>query len=126
MLNSDGIAIIGSRSCSEEGKEVAKRFAKDLSKQNLTIISGMAIGIDTAAHKGALNAGGITIAVLGCGFNNIFPKENIPLYREIIKTGGAVVTEYLPNTEAMSSRFIARNRIVAGLSLRNISGRSGI
>ena len=74
-------------------------------------------GIDTAAHIGALEAGGHTIAVLGGGFKHLFPKENIGLYKKIIENGGAVISEYLPNVRVSSSHFLARNRIVSGLSL---------
>ena len=77
----------------------------------------MAIGIDSAAHRGTLKAKGKTIAVLGSGFNNIFPKENINLYNEIIKNDGLVITEYEPNIEPSSNRFLERNRIVSGLSI---------
>lgn len=74
-------------------------------------------GIDTAAHKGALQVGGNTIAVLGCGFNNIFPKENTQLYYSIIKNNGLVISEYAPDIEAKSKYFLERNRIVSGISL---------
>lgn len=74
-------------------------------------------GIDTAAHIGTLEVNGNTIAVLGCGFNNIFPKENIKLYNDIINSGGLVISEYPPSTEADSKKFLARNRIVSGLSI---------
>ena len=74
-------------------------------------------GIDTAAHMGALEETGKTIAVLGCGFNNIFPKENIKLFNNIIKSGGLVISEYSPECDADSKRFLARNRIVSGLSI---------
>lgn len=77
----------------------------------------MANGIDSAAHIGALEANGITIAVLGCGFKHIYPTENIPLFHKIIARGGAVITEYLPDTYAKSAQFLERNRIVSGLSL---------
>ena len=117
ILNTNCVAIIGSRSCSDEGFKSAKKFAYDLASQNITVVSGMAIGIDTAAHMGALEAGGRTIAVLGCGFKNIFPKENIGLFRKIVENGGAVISEYAPITKASSNRFLERNRIVSGLSL---------
>ena len=74
-------------------------------------------GIDCAAHIGALNAKGKTVAVLGCGFNNIFPKENIWLFNKIIENGGAVITEYEPEVKARSNYFLERNRIVSGLSM---------
>ena len=96
---------------------LATKFAKELSKQGIVIASGMAVGIDSAAHRGTLKAKGKTIAVLGSGFNNIFPKENINLYNEIIKNDGLVITEYEPNIEPSSNRFLERNRIVSGLSI---------
>lgn len=74
-------------------------------------------GIDTAAHIGALEAGGRTIAVLGCGFKHIFPRENIGLFHKIIENGGAVISEYAPSIKASSNRFLERNRIVSGMSL---------
>ena len=116
-LNLKSIAIIGSRNCSEKGKDIAKQFSYDLSQLGFCIISGMAKGIDTSAHIGALNAGGKTIAVLGSGFNHIFPKENIKLFERIIENGGTVVSEYPINTKPESKKFIERNRIVSGLSL---------
>ena len=117
MLNANIISIIGSRSCTENGIMLATKFAKELSKQGIVIASGMAVGIDSAAHRGTLKAKGKTIAVLGSGFNNIFPKENINLYNEIIKNDGLVITEYEPNIEPSSNRFLERNRIVSGLSI---------
>ena len=117
MLNANIISIIGSRSCTENGIKLATKFAKGLSKQGIVIASGMAVGIDSAAHRGTLKAKGKTIAVLGSGFNNIFPKENINLYNEIIKNDGLVITEYEPNIEPSSNRFLERNRIVSGLSI---------
>ena len=117
LLNANIISIIGSRSCTENGIKLATKFAKGLSKQDIVIASGMAIGIDSAAHRGTLKAKGKTIAVLGSGFNNIFPKENINLYNEIIKNNGLVITEYEPNIEPSSNRFLERNRIVSGLSI---------
>lgn len=117
MLNSNIISIIGSRSCSENGIKLATKFAKELSKQGIIIASGMAMGIDSVAHKGTLKVKGKTIAVLGSGFNNIFPKENIKLYNEIIKKDGLVITEYQPDIEPSSNRFLERNRIVSGLAI---------
>lgn len=115
-LKLDGIAIIGSRSCSDRGKEIAYEYAYKLSKLGFTIISGMAKGIDAEAHIGALDAGGKTIAVLGGGFNHIFPKENAELFKRIIENNGTVISEYNPSTYYSSKRFIERNRIVSGLS----------
>lgn len=117
LLNKNSIAIIGSRNCSENGKILAKKFAKELVEQGLTIISGMAKGIDSHAHIETLNNKGNTIAVLGNGFNNIFPKENINLYRKIIEANGLIISEYPPNVKAKSEFFLERNRIVSGLSI---------
>lgn len=117
LLNTHGIAIIGSRKCSENGSKMAKKFAQELVSQNITIISGMANGIDTYAHMGALENRGNTIAVLGCGFNNIYPQENEKFYKQIINNNGLIVSEYPPETKASSEKFIERNRIVSGLSI---------
>ena len=117
LLNKYSISIIGSRSCSIDGINIAKSFAKDLVYQGLTITSGMAVGIDTAAHIGTLEANGNTIAVLGCGFNNIFPKENIKLFNRIIENNGLIISEYPPDECASSESFLARNRIVSALSI---------
>ena len=103
--------------CSKYGMEMAKFFSKELSFQNLTIVSGMALGIDAISHHSTLNVGGYTIAVLGCGFNKIFPEENIGLYNKIIENNGLVISEYCPDEEACSKNFLARNRIVSGLSI---------
>lgn len=117
LLDTHGIAIIGSRKCSENGSKMTKKFAQELVSQDITIISGMANGIDTYAHIGALENRGNTIAVLGCGFNNIYPQENEKLYKQIINNNGLIVSEYPPETEASSEKFIERNRIVSGLSI---------
>lgn len=117
LLKENSISIIGARSCSEKGKKLAEKFAFELSKQELVIVSGMAKGIDTKAHIGAIKASGKTIAVLGCGFNHIYPEENIGLYQKIIEKGGLVISEYPPETKADSKKFLERNRIVSGLSI---------
>lgn len=83
-------------------------------------------GIDTAAHIGSIATVGNTIAVLGGGFNNIFPEENLELFKDIINYGGLVLTEYEPDTEAQGKNFPVRNRIISGLSLRSTCCRSGI
>lgn len=117
LLKEKCMSIIGSRVCTPKGAEIAEDFAKKLSKRKICIVSGMAKGIDTSAHIGALKAGRRTIAVLGGGFNHIFPKENKNLFLEIIKNGGAVVSEYAENVATSSQGFIQRNRIVSGLSM---------
>ena len=117
LLKNNIISIIGSRACSDNGIKLACQFSKDLVYQEITIASGMAVGIDTIAHKTTLQEKGKTIAILGNGFNHIFPKENIKLYQEIIKSGGLVITEYPPEEKAKSKNFLERNRIVSGLSI---------
>ena len=117
LLNKSGIAIIGSRKCTEYGEKMAKKFAKELSLYGLTIISGMAEGIDSFAHIGGIEGTGNTIAVLPCGFNNIYPNNNINLYKQILKNNGLIITEYEDNEEANSKKFLERNRIVSGLSI---------
>lgn len=120
ILNQYGIAVIGSRNCSNYGEKWCEKFVKDLLEYNLVIVSGMAKGIDTIAHRTALKYGGKTIAVLPSGFNNIYPKENLDLYKKIIDLGGAVISEYNPSDKACSERFLERNRIVSGLSIATL------
>ncbi|MFA5840331.1 MAG: DNA-processing protein DprA [Candidatus Margulisiibacteriota bacterium] len=110
------IAIVGTRRASHYGLEIAKKLAAELSALGFTIISGMALGIDTAAHEGALQAGGRTIAVLGTGVDVIYPPSNKNLYHSIVEKG-AVVSELLPGTAAEQWTFPRRNRIISGLSL---------
>ena len=117
LLQTNIISIIGSRVCSDNGKKLASKFAKDLVYQGLTIASGMAKGIDTVAHQATLQKNGKTIAILGSGFKHIFPKENIELYQQIIKNGGLIVTEYPPEEKPKSQNFLERNRIVSGIAL---------
>ncbi len=117
LLNSNIISIIGSRSCSKNGIKLAQQFSKELVYQGLTIASGMALGIDTVAHQTTLREKGNTIAVLGNGFEHIFPKKNMGLYQQIIENHGLVITEYSPEEEAKSENFLERNRIVSGLAL---------
>lgn len=117
LLNENIISIIGSRNCTTNGIKLAKKFAAELAMQGLVVASGMAKGIDTAVHIGTMEVDGKTIAVLGNGFNHIFPEENIELYKNIIKRGGLIVSEYPPETKASSNLFLERNRIVSGLSI---------
>ncbi|GFR35842.1 DNA processing protein DprA [Thermobrachium celere] len=109
------LAIVGSRKATSYGKTTAYKMSYELSKYGIGIVSGMARGIDTEAHLGSLDAGGYTIAVLGSGFDNIYPKENIKLLNRIIDNG-CVLTEYLPNIKPYGYNFPERNRIISGLS----------
>lgn len=109
------VAIIGARKCSRYGTKVAYTMAKDLARANICVVSGMARGIDSMAHKGIMDGGGKTIAVLGCGVDICYPAENADLMEEIIENG-CVLSEYPPGTPASPYHFPSRNRIISGLS----------
>lgn len=110
------ISIIGSRNCSEYGKIVTQKLSYMLAKKNYTIVSGMAKGIDSYAHKGALTAQGNTIAILGSGVNYIYPEENKRLYNKILEKNGLILSEYGIDTKPIPEYFPARNRIISGIS----------
>jgi DNA processing protein len=110
------VAVVGSRHASFYGLTKALEFALDLSLQGFTIVSGMARGVDTAAHKGALKNKGRTIAVIGSGFRHIYPAENKEVAQEIAKNG-AVISEFPIDTEPLKQNFPRRNRVISGLSL---------
>ena len=109
-------AIVGTRKPTSYGRQIAYKFARELTEAGFITVSGMAMGIDTIAHQATLDAGGKTIAVLGCGVNIVYPAINRCLYENIIKTGGAVISEFPPNQTVLKGLFISRNRIISGLS----------
>lgn len=115
-LDCRGLGIVGSRAATSYGRGVAARIATGLAQRGFTIISGLALGIDTEAHKGALAAAGLTVAVLGCGLDIVYPEENRGLFQKISENG-AVISEYPLGTKPDGFRFPARNRIISGLSL---------
>lgn len=115
-LNEKGIAIVGCRDYSKYGENCAKYFGYNLAKNKINVISGLAKGIDSFSHFGALGANGNTIAVLGNGLDMIYPKENVKLANIIIKKGGAIISEYPLGTKPKKMNFPARNRIVSGMS----------
>ena len=120
ILNNYSIGIVGSRKASIEGMQVARKFAKEIAEKDLNVVSGLAVGIDSAAHIGTLDSLGSkkTIAVLGNGLleSDLYPRFNLNLFRKIIDCGGAIVSEYIIGTEANKYHFPARNRIISGLS----------
>lgn len=108
-------AIVGARRCSAYGEQMALQIAERLAANGMSVISGMAKGIDGIAHRGALNGGGYTYAVLGCGVDICYPRENKGLYGDLLKKGG-ILSEYPPGTMPLPMHFPARNRIISGLS----------
>lgn len=110
------VAIIGTRKPTPYGKEVAYRLAFALAQKGIVVVSGLALGIDSIAHRGALEAGGTTLAVLANSVDHIYPRNHKALAEQIIASGGAILSEYEPPTEARDFQFLARNRIVSGLS----------
>ena len=114
ILASASVAIVGARACSSYGRSVARSLARDLAAEGLVVVSGMARGIDAEAHRGALECGGSTVAVLGCGIDRDYPAAHSELARRICETG-LIVSEYEPGVEPAPWRFPARNRIIAGL-----------
>ena len=110
------IAIVGTRKCTEYGAKVAGGIAAGLAAAGSVIISGGAMGIDRASHQGALYAGGRTVAVQACGLDVEYPVPNRSLRRQIVEEGGAVITEYLPGTQAFANHFHVRNRLISGLA----------
>lgn len=108
-------AIIGSRQMSPRGKKLAYEYSFNLAQKGITIVSGLALGIDTVAHKAALDAGGRTIAVIGSGLDVIYPKENKELAERIIKNG-CLISKFKEGTPPFGKNFLARNKIIAALS----------
>ena len=111
----DAVAMVGTRRATIYGKMMVRKLARDLAKEGLTIVSGMARGVDTAAHLGALEAGGRTVAVLGCGVDVVYPPENRKLMTDIMESG-AVISEFPLGTPPEGINFPRRNRIISGLS----------
>ena len=119
VLGQPAVAIVGARACSPYGAQVARMLGRELAAAGLVVVSGLARGVDGEAHRGALEAGGITVAVLGCGIDRDYPATHAELARRICDQG-LVVSEYEPGVEPAPWRFPARNRIIAGLAAATV------
>jgi DNA processing protein len=117
LLERPGIAVVGTRHPTPYGAGMAEMLARDLANRRMTILSGMARGVDSAAHKGALDANGLTVAVWGTGIDVVYPKENKKLAERIVASGGAIVSEYPLGTFPAPQNFPLRNRILSGMSV---------
>lgn len=110
------VAIVGSRKVTAYGREVTRQLAADLARTGVVVVSGLAIGVDSIAHKAALDAGGLTLAVLPGGLGQIYPSSHTQLAHQILDQGGALVSEYAPDVHPQKWFFVERNRLVSGLS----------
>ena len=111
------VGVIGSRMCSTYGENASEMLSRDLASRGLTVVSGLARGIDSAGHRGAMRGQGRTVAVMGTGIDAVYPKENNGLVREILASGGCLVTQFPLGTPPLKDNFPYRNRIISGLSL---------
>jgi DNA processing protein len=126
LLYTDCISIVGTRKAGNYALEMARKFSKELVGHGLTIVSGLAFGVDAAAHRAAVEAGGKTVAVLGSGIDWIYPAEHKELASQIVETEGAVISEFPLGTAPEAGNFPVRNRIVSGMSLGTLVAASGI
>ena len=110
------VAIVGSRKATPYGLQTAERIACGLAENGVTVVSGGARGIDSAAHEGALRGESPTVVALACGLDHVYPPENKNLFQKVIDNGGAIISEYPPGTPPLGRQFPARNRIIAGMS----------
>ncbi|MDP2891792.1 MAG: DNA-processing protein DprA [Bacillota bacterium] len=118
------VAIVGTRQCTRYGLENTRKIARELGGEGVLVVSGMARGIDSAAHIGALEAGGSTVAVFGCGVDIVYPPENQKLYERILESG-AVISDYAPGIEPVAQYFPARNRIISGMCSATVVVEAG-
>lgn len=119
LLERPAVAVVGARSCSPYGASVARSLGRELAAAGLVVVSGLARGVDGEAHRGALEAGGTTVAVLGCGVDRVYPAAHAELARRVAEHG-LIVSEYAPGVEPAPWRFPARNRIIAGLAVATV------
>ncbi len=116
LANKTVLSVVGSRAVTPYGKQVTAQLVSDVAKHGIAIVSGLALGIDGLAHQAALDVGGYTVAVLACGLDRFYPSTHHNLAKQILATGGAIISEYPAGTEPYPNYFIERNRIVSGLS----------
>lgn len=116
LVDRPHVAVVGTRRCTSYGSQIAADFGRYLGQADWVTVSGLARGIDAAAHKGTLQTQGCGLAVLGCGINTVYPKSNSGLLKDLLDAGGAVVSEYPDSTPPDRWRFPARNRIIAAMS----------
>lgn len=126
ILRNEGLAVVGTRRATTYGLKIAKQLSGQLAKNKLNVISGLAFGIDAAAHSATLKTGGKTVAVLGSGIDVIYPQKNAGLAAEIIENDGAIITEFPMGTPPDAGNFPERNRIVSGLTLGTLVVESGL
>jgi len=119
-VNIPCLAIVGTRKATADGKNFAKKLAFELAQNGFVIVSGLALGIDAAAHQGALAANGLTIAVVANGLDSIYPRAHESLAKEILNKNGAIISEYPPKTPAYPNQFLERNRIISGLAIATV------
>jgi DNA processing protein len=125
-LKMPGVAVVGTRRASKYGVKQSGKFSRQLAEAGLVIVSGLAYGVDAAAHQSTLNAGGKTIAVLGSGIDNVYPFKHKGLANAIVKNSGAVITEFPPGAAPDAGNFPLRNRIISGLTLGTLVAESGL
>ncbi|NGP77170.1 DNA-protecting protein DprA [Balneolaceae bacterium YR4-1] len=126
ILDLPGVAVIGTRRATSYGIRKAKEFTADLTAQHLTVVSGLAYGVDAIAHRTTIENGGKTVAVLGSGIDTIYPGKHKDLAKDIWESGGAVISEFPPGTKPDAGNFPVRNRIVSGLTLGTLVIESGL
>jgi DNA processing protein len=125
VIDRKAVAVVGTRTASDEGREIAGRLAGELARAGVSVISGMAVGIDTAAHKGTLDAGGVTAAVVGTGIERTYPAENRQLEKDIVESGGAIISQFWPDAPPTQATFPMRNATMSGIAIGTVVIEAG-